>query len=146
MTRALLVSASTVIFGLLAAACGGGSADTGRDGVPTAPSEIGVNGFLWRASLDTLDFMPLDSADPYGGLIVTEWYANPEAPSEQFKVQVYILDSRLRADALKVSLQRRVLDPTFGWTDAQADPSSAILMENQILSRAQKLKIANLDG
>jgi len=59
-----------------------------------------VNGYLWRASLDTLAFMPLASADPYGGVIITDWYVNPERPEERFKCTVYILDSRLRADGL----------------------------------------------
>src|SRR5512145_1249877 len=65
---------------------------------------IGVNGYLWRATLDTLSFMPLQSADPYGGVIITDWYINPEKPDERFKCTVYILDSRLRADGLNVAV------------------------------------------
>ena len=69
-----------------------------------SPTQIGVNSYLWRATLDTLAFMPLASADPYGGTIITDWYVNPEKPDERFKCTVYILDSRLRADGLKVSV------------------------------------------
>jgi len=64
---------------------------------------MGVNSFLWRASLETLNFMPLAQVDPFGGVIVTDWYASAEAPNERFKANVYILDTNLRADALSLS-------------------------------------------
>ena len=70
---------------------------------------IGVNTFLWRASLDTVSFMPLSSADPFGGVIITDWYSPPEVPSERFKMTVYILDRQLRADGIKVSVFRQQL-------------------------------------
>src|SRR5262245_28120215 len=79
---------------------GGGN----KDDDDAAPAQIGVNSYLWRASLDTLNFMPLVSEDPYGGVIVTDWYADPSTPTERFKATVYILDTRLRADALNVSI------------------------------------------
>ena len=63
---------------------------------------ISVNGFLCRAALDTISFMPLAQADPFGGIILTDWYRPPETSSERFKVNVYILDSELRADGLRV--------------------------------------------
>ena len=75
-----------------------------------AEAGIGVNSYLWRASLDTLSFMPLSSADPWGGVIVTDWYVNPEKPDERFKMTVYILDTRLRADALNVAVFKQVRD------------------------------------
>ncbi len=73
-----------------------------------APNAIGVNSYLWRATLDTLAFMPLASADPYGGVVITDWYTNPEKPDERFKCTVYILDTRLRGDALKVTVFKEV--------------------------------------
>ncbi len=78
----------------------------------TTPRRIGVNGYLWRATLDTLSFMPLDSADPYGGVIITDWYTNPEKPDERFKCTVYILDARLRADGLNVAVFKQNRDAT----------------------------------
>src|SRR4249919_2068039 len=75
-----------------------------RETAQAQAGAIGVNGYLWRATLDTLAFMPLVSADPYGGVIVTDWYTNPEKPDERFKCTVYILDSRLRADGLNVAV------------------------------------------
>ena len=82
-----------------------------------APNAIGVNSYLWRATLDTLAFMPLASADPYGGVVITDWYANPEKPDERFKCTVYILDTRLRGDALKVTVFKEVRNGAGGWVD-----------------------------
>lgn len=108
---------------------------------------IGVNTFLWRSSLDTLSFMPLDQIDPFGGVIITDWYASPEAPDERFKATVYILDSRLRADALSVQLFRQVRRADTGeWTDAAVEPGTRIQIENAILTRARQLRISQLPG
>ncbi|MCG8443408.1 MAG: DUF3576 domain-containing protein [Caulobacterales bacterium] len=106
---------------------------------------IGVNSFLWRATLDTIDFMPLESADPYGGVIITDWYANPEIPSERFKATVYILDTRLRADGLKVNIFRQIFAQDRGWVDSPADAETAIQIENAILTRARQLRIQTLE-
>ena len=103
---------------------------------------LGVNAFLWRASLETLNFMPLDSVDPFGGVIVTEWYSNPEAPTERFKATVYILDTQLRADALKVSIFKQTGNGG-SWKDASVDADTARQIENSILTRARELFIAS---
>jgi hypothetical protein len=110
-----------------------------------APDGLGVNAFLWSATLDTIEVMPLESADPYSGLITTEWYANPEAPNERFKLSVRILDTRLRADGISATLHRQVFDGDRGWIDASVDPASAIQIENAILTRAQQLRISTLE-
>lgn len=106
---------------------------------------IGVNSFLWRASLDTLSFMPLASADPWGGVILTDWYANPEKPDERFKVTVYILDTRLRADGLAASVSRETL-VEGQWRTAAVSPDTNIAIENAILSRARELRLSTIDG
>ncbi len=117
-------------------------------GRPHAPANgqatIGVNTFLWRATLDTLAFMPLASADPYGGVVITEWYANPEKPDERFKCTVYILDTRLRADGLNVTVYKQVRDAAGGWIDAAASDQTAIDIENAILTRARQLRLSNI--
>ena len=107
---------------------------------------IGVNGYLWRASLDTLAFMPLASADPYGGVILTDWYVNPEKPDERFKATVYILDTRLRADGLNVAVFKQVKDASGGWTDSPAADQTATDLENAILTRARQLRLSNIKG
>ena len=111
-----------------------------------APAEagIGVNGYLWRASLDTLAFMPLASADPYGGVIVTDWYVNPETPAERFKATVYILDTRLRADGLNVTVFKQSKDINGTWTDAPVADQTATDIENAILTRARQLRLSNI--
>jgi len=107
---------------------------------------IGVNGYLWRASLDTLAFMPLSSADPYGGVIITDWYVNPEKLDERFKCTVYILDSRLRADGLNVTVFKQVKDASGAWVDASASDQTSIDIENAILTRARQLRLSNVNS
>ncbi len=104
---------------------------------------IGVNAFLWRASLDTISFMPLKSADPYGGVINSDWYANPEQPDERFKTTVYILDTRLRADGVTVAVQKEVL-VNGNWQTASVDEGTGIALENAILSRARELRLSSI--
>jgi hypothetical protein len=105
---------------------------------------IGVNAYLWRASLDTLAFMPLSSADPYGGVIITDWYANPEKPDERFKATVYILDTRLRADGLNVTIFKQVRSAAGGWQDAATASQTETDIENAILTRARQLRLSNI--
>ncbi len=136
--------AASVALGLCAlSACahhlGGGHAS--KD---PATASIGVNGYLWRATLDTLAFMPLSSADPYGGVVITDWYINPEKPDERFKATVYILDSRLRSDGLNVTVFKEVSNGAGGWVDSSASPQTSIDIENAILTRARQLRLSNL--
>ncbi len=95
-----------------------------------APNAIGVNSYLWRATLDTLAFMPLVSADPYGGVVITDWYSDPQKPDERFKCTVYILDTRLRGDALKVTVFKEVSNGQGGWVASQAADQTSIDIEN----------------
>lgn len=116
----------------------GGGGDRGNGG-----ADIGVNSYLWRASLDTLNFMPLASADPFGGVIITDWYSDPTTPNERFKATVYILDTRLRADALNVSIFRQQ-QVNGAWADATVDPDTEIQIENAILTRARQLRLSTV--
>ena len=105
---------------------------------------IGVNTYLWRASLDTINFMPLASADPFGGVIITDWYTPPETPDERFKMTVYILDRQLRADGLKVAVFRQARR-NGEWVDVEVAPETAIELENAILTRARQLRVATVN-
>jgi hypothetical protein len=107
---------------------------------------IGVNSYLWRATLDTLAFMPLQSADPYGGVVITDWYVNPEKPDERFKATVYILDSRLRADGLNVTVFKEVSNGAGGWVQSPTSAQTSVDIENAILTRARQLRLSNLKG
>ena len=103
---------------------------------------LGVNAYLWRASLDTISFMPIASADPFGGTIITEYYSSPQAPDERFKMNILILDTQLRADGVHVSLFRQTKDKRGAWRDDTVDKAAATDIENAILTRARALKVA----
>ncbi len=111
---------------------------------PDGGSGIGVNSFLWRASLDTISFMPLLSADPFGGVIITDWYAPPESPDERVKITVYILGRDLRADGVRASVFRQLRDESGNWVDATVEKRTPIELEDTILTRARQLRIAGL--
>lgn len=100
---------------------------------------IGVNSYLWRASLDALSFMPLLQADSSGGVVITDWYANPSNPGERMKVTVSILDRDLRADALRVAASRQVAQGG-GWVDAPVQAATVQKLEEIILTRARDLR------
>ncbi len=122
---------------------GGGGGDSDQSG----GAGIGVNSFLWRASLDTISFMPLASADPFGGVLITDWYQDPKAPGERFKVTVYILDKRLRADGVKVAVFRQSRSANGGeWVDMAVNPDTPIQIENAILVRARQLRINTIEA
>lgn len=104
---------------------------------------IGVNAFLWRATLDTLSFMPLANADPWGGVINYDWYTDPQTPNERFKATVFILDTRLRADALNVTVSKEVRDATGGWVGAPVAAQTETDLENAILTKARQLNLSN---
>lgn len=102
---------------------------------------VAVNAYLWRASLDALSFMPMEQADPFGGTIKTGWYVPPATPNERLRVAIYILDSRLRADALRLSVFKETKKATGEWIDAAVDPETVTKLENLILNKARTLKI-----
>jgi len=113
---------------------GGKKTDQGGGG-------IGVNSFLWRASLDTLAFMPLASADPFGGVIITDWYSPPETPNERFKINIFILDRQLRSDGVRAAVFHQRLVATGAWSDAPVELATQTDLENAILTRARQLRI-----
>lgn len=129
--------------GSLASDEGGITLFGGKD-KKTAENGLGVNAFLWRATLDTISFMPLASADPFGGVIVTDWYSAPETPNERIKMNVLILDRDLRADGVKVTVfrQEKSTGKNPDWADAKVNPTTATSIESSILTRARQLRTA----
>jgi len=117
----------------------GGSDKERQGGIP-------VNKYLWRASLDTLAFLPLASTDPFTGVIATDWGATPDAPGERFKVTAYLLSSDLSAAALKVAVFREKLDEKNVWVPAPVNPETPRQIEDAILTRARQIRIAELGG
>ena len=103
---------------------------------------IGVNGFLWRAALDTISFMPIASADPFGGTILTDWYTPSDTPGERTKLNIFIRDRELTANGVKVSVFRQTKDSKGNWQDASVATTTATSLENAILTRARQIRMA----
>ena len=138
-----------LLCALLLAGCSSdnkiGDIESGTTAIAGGASRtVGVNSYLWHATLDTLSFMPLASADPFGGVIITDWYSAPADPNERVKVTIYILDRRLRADGIKIAVFRQARS-NEGWVDAQVNADTATKLEDAILTRARELRLAS-DG
>lgn len=133
--RAGLIALATVAL----AACGGGNKRPKADLAASKITTIGVNSYLWRASLEALSFMPLLQTDSNGGVIVTDWYANPNNPNERMKVSVAILDQDLRAHALRVAASRQVMQNGV-WAEAPVQAATVQKLEDVILTRARDLR------
>jgi hypothetical protein len=138
---ALLISAGLAasgcaVFGSSTATASSSSTDIG----PEETGNLGVNAYLWRATLDTLSFLPLASADPYGGVVITDWYANPQKADERLKATVYILDTRLRADGVSAAVFRETL-VNGAWIPASVSPDTNVALENAILAKARQLRL-----
>lgn len=147
--RAIKISLVAGAAAILAACANTGGSGGSLPGMKSdTPVATSVNRYLWGASLETMDFMPILMADPVAGVITTDWYANPQVPSERFKANVYILDTALRADALRVSVFKQVPaqlpDGQIMWQDAPVNPATAAELENAILTRARELRLNSL--
>ncbi len=141
LTRLALILASSTA---LLSACG----NTARPKADIAASQvttIGVNSYLWRASLDALSFMPLVQTDSAGGVIVTDWYVNPQSPNERMKLTVSILDQDLRADALRVAAAREV-SQNGQWVAAPVRAATVQKLEGVILTKARDLRRSAITG
>ena len=123
-----------IIFGDNGVSLGGKEQSTG----------IGVNAYLWRATLDTMSVWPITSADPFGGVIITDWYAPPNASGERFKMNIYILDRSLRADGVRVSVFKQVMNEKRGWVDAAVSKGVSRQLENAILQRARQFRNSSI--
>jgi Domain of unknown function (DUF3576) len=118
---------------------GNSKKDSGGGGGPVG---VGVNSYLWRATLDTVSFMPLASADPFGGVIITDWFSPNEAQNERFKVNVFILARELRADGVRCTVFRQKREAGGQWADAPVEQQTAIDIENAILTRARQMRLS----
>ncbi len=132
--RPLGSSAGITVFGVdksreEAASGGGGGSGTG----------VNVNAYLWRAALDTLSFMPIASADPFGGTVITDWYSPPAAGNERFRAQALLMGRTLRSDGVRVQVFRQV-QQAGNWVDAPVATSTASDLEDKVLARARELR------
>ena len=122
-----------VIFGTDRSQARNAAADQGGGG-------IGVNAFLWRATLDTLSFMPLSSADPFGGVVITDWYTPPGTSGERFRATAYIMGRQLRSDGVRVVIFRQEQQRNGNWVDSPVSAGTAGELEDQVLARARELR------
>ena len=129
---------SSLIFGT-------GKARVGDAGTGGGGGALGVNAYLWRGALDTLSFMPLSSADPFGGVIITDWFTPAASNGERFKATAYILGRELRSDGVRVTIFRQVLQ-NGQWVDAGVSPVTVGEIENKVLSRARELRAQSQAG
>nr|WP_294167983.1 DUF3576 domain-containing protein [uncultured Sphingomonas sp.] len=144
MPRTTPTAAALIPLALLAAGCSR-NRNVPTDLAPSRMTAIGVNTYLWRAAIDTLSFAPLVQADSNGGVIVTDWYANPNTPGERVKLTVSILDQDLRADALRVAASRQV-SQSGSWVDAPVSAATVQKLEDIILTRARDIRRATIAG
>lgn len=144
-SRGLMRVGLVGLMALAIAGCGGNKAGLKQDMAASRVTTIGVNSYLWRASLDALSFMPLVQTDSNGGVIVTDWYANPSNPGERVKISVTILDQDLRADALRVAASRQVAQGG-GWVDAPVQAATVQKLEDIILTKARDLRRSAIGG
>jgi hypothetical protein len=133
----------TESFSVMGMLFGNGDKDKKGGGDANAPgAPVGVNSYLWRATLDTVSFMPLASADPFGGVIITDWYSPSETPTERFKMNILILGRELRADGVRATVFRQKRDASGQWVDAAVEPQTGVDLENAILTRARQLRLS----
>jgi hypothetical protein len=144
MPRLHITAAALIIVALATPGCTR-NRDIPLQMAPSRTTSIGVNSYLWRAAIDTVSFAPLLQADSNGGVIVTDWYSNPNSPNERVKLTVAILDQDLRADALRVAASRQVNQGGV-WVDAPVAAATVQKLEDIILTRARDLRRTAVGG
>jgi hypothetical protein len=144
MSRLKLTIAALAVAALAASGCAR-NRNLPTQLAPARLTTIGVNGYLWQAALDTVSFAPLLQADANSGVIITDWYANPKAPSDRVKLTVTILDQDLRADALRVAASRQVLQ-NGTWVEAPVTAATVQKLEDIILTRARDIRRSTVPG
>ncbi len=126
-----------------------GLAIFGGDGNKGAANQGGIasigmpiNPYLWSASLETLSFIPLSSADPFGGTIFTDWYSTEMNENERCKINVFISGAELKTQNLRVSSFCEVYKNNK-WVGVNTNEQDNIDLENAILNKAKKIKLQN---
>ena len=112
----------------------------------TEGAGLGVNGYLWRATLDTISFMPIATADPFGGVVTTDWFSPAGNADDRIKLNVFILDRELRADGVKVTVFRQTRDGSGQWADTAPAPTTGSQLEETILTRARQMRLAQKES
>ncbi len=114
-----------------------------RIGPGQGGGSIGVNSYLWFASLETIDFLPISQVDPFGGVILSDWHSPTKTPDERVKLNIFINGKALRSDAIRVAMFREVRQ-NGDWISTENDPSTVRKIENAILKRARELRLQTI--
>ena len=101
-----------------------------------------INPYLWKGSLDTISFMPLVSADPMAGIIITEWYTDQKNIYQRCKLNIFIKGVELKTDNLKVNSFCQTLNDNNNWVDQKINNDNNIKLENAILNKAKKIRLS----
>ncbi len=99
-----------------------------------------INPFLWRGALETINFMPLNSADPIGGTIITDWYSTNNNENERCKLNIFIKGEELKTQNLEVTTFCQNFK-NQKWINVSVDESNDVKLENAILNKAKKLRL-----
>ncbi len=120
-----------------------GGIDLLNENNQTASIGVGmpINPYLWKASLETINFMPLSSADPFAGLIITDWYSQNNT-NERCKINIFIKGIELKTSNLKVNSFCQTLSDKNNWVSNETDIKINAQIENAILNKAKKLKLS----
>ena len=103
--------------------------------------EFASSNVLWRATLKSLDFLPLLNADYSGGIIVYDWYSQTNNPKEQIKISVQFLNNELRADSVKITAHKKICETSERCSNSTLDQSFANSIKDSIIASARSLKI-----
>ena len=123
------------------AASGGGLfGDIGKQKSSTN-FEFASSNVLWRATLKSLDFLPLLNADYSGGIIIYDWYSQTNNPKEQIKISVQFLNNELRSDSLKVIAHKKICENINKCSNLEIDQQFALSVKESIINSARLLKI-----
>ncbi len=106
----------------------------------SASITMNVNVYLWRGALETLSFMPLNSADPIGGTIITDWYSTSDNQTERCKLNIFITGKKLKTENLKVTTFCQEFQNQI-WVNKVIGDENNIKIENAILNKAKKIRL-----
>ena len=115
--------------------------DTNKETTTTTTRGIPINPYLWRGSLETIEFMPLVSADPFAGIIITDWYTGLNSPNERCKINIFIKGSEMKTSNLKVNSFCQIM-VDGNWLDQQINQKNNADLENAILNKAKKIRLS----
>ena len=103
--------------------------------------EFASSNVLWRATLKSLDFLPLINADYSGGVVIYDWYSDKENSNEEIKITVNFLNNEIKADSLKISAFKKTCDVQMKCLTKKLDNNFTDNIKDTIIASARSIKI-----